>query len=191
MDLDKRLENVGVIGAAGKMGSGIVLLIAQEMAKLKLKKENKDKVYRLYCIDMHESDLDGLIAYIRTQAVKAAEKTTVLLRELYADRDDLVENYDIIGQFTDDVLAVLRPGTDLNLAKNALLIFEAITEDKDVKVKVLSQLNVLCSADTYYFTNTSSIPIGILDKEAKLDGRIVGYHFYNPPDSVNICNILQ
>ena len=36
MTLDERFENVGVMGAAGKMGSGIVLLVAQEMAKLKI-----------------------------------------------------------------------------------------------------------------------------------------------------------
>ncbi len=35
MTFDERLKNVSVIGAAGKMGSGIALLLAQEMARLK------------------------------------------------------------------------------------------------------------------------------------------------------------
>ena len=35
MTLDERLSNVSVIGAAGKMGSGIAVLIAAEMVRLK------------------------------------------------------------------------------------------------------------------------------------------------------------
>ena len=38
-DYTDRLENVTVLGAAGKMGSGILLLTAMEMADLSLKPE--------------------------------------------------------------------------------------------------------------------------------------------------------
>ena len=43
MNYDERLQNVSVLGAAGKMGSGILLLTAIEMADLSLKPENKGK----------------------------------------------------------------------------------------------------------------------------------------------------
>jgi len=105
MTLDDRLENVAVIGAAGKMGSGIVLLLAQEMAKLKI--ENPDKVYRMVAVDISEKALDGLKTYLHAQARKAAEKGCVMLREIYKERPDLIENYDIIDQFTQDMLSVL------------------------------------------------------------------------------------
>lgn len=190
MSLDEKLQHVSVIGAAGKMGSGIVLLLAQEMAKLKLKSENSDKTYCLYCIDVDERGLDALLAYIKTQAVKAAEKSTVLLRELYADRGDLVENYDIIAQFSDDVLKVLRPGTDLSAARKSHVIFEAITENEKVKVKILKELNAMCGEDVSFFTNTSSIPIGTLDEKAGLGGRIIGYHFYNPPAVQRLLELI-
>ena len=36
MNLDNKLENVTIVGAAGKMGSGIAVLIGQEIAKLKI-----------------------------------------------------------------------------------------------------------------------------------------------------------
>ena len=188
MTLDERLENVAVIGAAGKMGSGIILLLAQEMAKLKLK--NPDKGYHLYAIDISEKDLDGLIGYLQAQATKAAGKGCVMLRELYKDRDDLVENYDIIAQFTSDVLSVIRPTTELALTKNARMVFEAIVEDKDVKIKILKTIDSLCSPETYYFTNTSSIPIHILDEGVGLDGRIIGYHFYNPPAVQKLAELI-
>ena len=61
MDLSDRLQNVAVLGAAGKMGSGISLLLARDLAMTKLAPENKDKVYRLALIDLNEGALDGLL----------------------------------------------------------------------------------------------------------------------------------
>jgi 3-hydroxyacyl-CoA dehydrogenase len=188
MTLDERLENIAVIGAAGKMGSGIVLLLAQEMAKLKV--ENPDKGYHLYALDVSEKALDGLMDYLHAQATKAGEKGCVMLRELYKDREELIENYEIIDQFTQDVLSAIRPVTELTMAKNARMVFEAIVEDENVKIKVLKTLNELCSNDTFYFTNTSSIPIHVLDEGVGLDGRIIGYHFYNPPAVQKLAELI-
>ena len=43
MNYAERLQNVTVLGAAGKMGSGILLLTAIEMADISFLPENKDK----------------------------------------------------------------------------------------------------------------------------------------------------
>ncbi len=191
MTFDERLKNVSVIGAAGKMGSGISLLLAQEMAKQKLNPENKNVPYRLNLIDINEMALDGLMEYLRTQLTKAGEKTTVLLRDLYKNREDLVENYDIIAAFVDDAMSVLRLGTDLNMVKNCHMIFEAVVEDKDIKVDLLKKLDQLCGKDTMYFTNTSSIPIHVVNQEANLGGRIIGFHFYNPPAVQRLAELIE
>ncbi len=114
MDLSERLENVAVLGAAGKMGSGISLLLAQELGRTKLAPENKGKVYRLALIDRDEASLAGLMSYLRGQLLKMAEKSVPLLRQLYADRADLVENGEMIQQFVGDALSTLRPKTMLS-----------------------------------------------------------------------------
>ena len=190
MNLDERLQNVTVIGAAGKMGSGIGVLIAQEMAKLRLKPENKDKIYRLNLVDVSEKALDGLRAYMKAQLVKAAEKSTVMLRDLYKDRKDLVENSEIISAFVDDSTRVLNFGTDMEMAKKSSMIFEAISENEKTKIKVYKKLNKMCGEDTLYLTNTSSIPIGYLDENAGLSGRLIGYHFYNPPVVQKLVEVI-
>ncbi|MFH1514219.1 MAG: hypothetical protein ABIG42_02035, partial [bacterium] len=77
MNYTERLENVTVIGAAGKMGSGILLLTALEMTDLSLMPENKDKTFVLNAVDVSDSALKGLVEYIRGQVQKAAEKKTV------------------------------------------------------------------------------------------------------------------
>ena len=191
MNFEEKIRNVSIIGAAGKMGSGIALLMAGEMARSKLNPQNKDQRYRLNLIDVNEDALNGLLSYLRSQLTKIGEKSCVMLRELYKDRDDLVENFDIIPAFVDDSLSLIRMGTDLNMAKDSHVIFEAIIEDKDIKVDVLKKLDAACGKDTIYLTNTSSIPIHVLNKEANLGGRIIGFHFYNPPAVQRLAELIS
>jgi len=190
MTLDERLQNVAVIGAAGKMGSGIAVLIVQEMAKLKLKPENSDKIYRLNLIDVSEKALDGMRLYMKTQLLKVAEKSTVTLRGIYEGREDLVENAEIINAFVDDSYALLNFTTDIKVTKDAHLVFEAIFENEEIKIKVLKTLRELVNEDTLFMTNTSSIPISYLDEKAGLGGRIIGYHFYNPPVIQRLVEVI-
>ena len=42
MKIDEYFQQVTVIGAAGKMGSGISLLLASEMTRLKNRPENRE-----------------------------------------------------------------------------------------------------------------------------------------------------
>ena len=129
MDYAGRLENVTVLGAAGKMGSGILLLTAMEMADLSLKPENKDRQFVLNAMDVSDQALAGLMKFLQAQVRKAAEKKTVALRKMYADRADLIENYEIIDQYIFDVLGIVRPTTSLEAAYQSTMIFEAIKED--------------------------------------------------------------
>jgi len=188
MNLDEMLSNVTVIGAAGKMGSGIATLLAQELANLKIK--NPDKIYKVNLIDVNEQGLAGLRDFINTQLVKIAEKSIVSLRAVYESRDDLVENWEIIDAFVNEALGILRFGTELSNAKNSQIVFEAVIEKEELKIKILKELSQICTGDTLFFTNTSSIPIGFLDQEVGLQGRIIGYHFYNPPIVQKLVEII-
>lgn len=190
MNYDQRLQHVSVLGAAGKMGSGILLLTAVEMADLSLKPENKGKTYVLNAIDLSNEALSGLFGYLHTQVTKMAEKKAVMLRQLYADRDDLIENYDIINQYVNDVLALVRPTTALEVAYKSSLIFEAVSENKDLKVKLFRQIDQHNENKSWYFTNTSSVPIHILEDEAGLKSRILGFHFYNPPAVQRLVELI-
>ncbi len=190
MTYEERLQNVSVLGAAGKMGSGILLLTAVEMADLSFKPENKDKTFVLNAIDVSPAGLSGLMKYLKEQVRKVAEKKTVLLRNMYADRDDLVENFDIIDEYIFDVMNVVRPTTDMEAAYKSNLVFEAIIENKDLKIKLLSQINNNSITDPWFFTNTSSVPIHILEDGAKLDAKVIGFHFYNPPAVQRLVELI-
>ena len=190
MEYSERLSNVSVLGAAGKMGSGILLLSALEVADQMLKPENKDKHFVVNAVDVTSSALPGLMKYIRTQVLKAAEKKTVQLRKLYAGRKDLIENSDIIGAYIEDVMGIIRPGTRIEATYDSTLIFEAVSENAGLKARLFRQINENNPNKPWFFTNTSSVPIGGLDKEAGLEGRILGFHFYNPPAVQKLVELI-
>ncbi len=190
MTYEERLQNASVLGAAGKMGSGILLLTAVEMADLSLKPENKDKSFVLNAIDIDPAGLSGLMKYMREQVRKVAEKKTVWLRKAYADRDDLVENFDIIDEYIFDVLNIVRPATSMEAAYKSNLIFEAVSENRALKVKLLSGIDKNNPNKPWYFTNTSSVPINLIESEAGLDGRVLGFHFYNPPAVQRLVELI-
>lgn len=187
----QRLRNVTVLGAAGKMGSGISLLAAIEMADLSLQPENKDKTYVLNAIDVSHQALNNLMQFLKPQIQKIAEKKIVLLRQIYRHRNDLIENQDIINQYVFHVLNIVRPATAIEPAYQSSLIFEAIIENPQTKVNIFTQIDRNNQNNPWFFTNTSSIPINKLDQKAQLNGRIIGFHFYNPPAVQKLVELIQ
>lgn len=190
MDYSEKLQNVTVLGAAGKMGSGILLLTAVEMADLSLKPENKGKAFVLNAMDVSKEGLAGLMLYLRAQVQKIAEKKTVALRKMYAERADLVENEEIINQYVFDVMNIVRPTTRVEAAYDSTLVFEAVSENRALKVKLLSQIDGNNPEKPWFFTNTSSVPIHLIDEEANLGGRVLGFHFYNPPAVQKLVELI-
>lgn len=190
MDYIQRIQKVSVLGAAGKMGSGILLLTAIEMADQMLKPENKGKTFVLNAIDTSDEGLSGLVRYLRVQVVKAAEKKVVGLRRVYADRAELIENSDIIDAYVKEVMGVVRTTTRIEAAYDSTLVFEAVSENQALKEKLFRMVNENNGLKPWFFTNTSSVPIGGLNKNADLEGRILGFHFYNPPAVQKLVELI-
>jgi 3-hydroxyacyl-CoA dehydrogenase len=191
MTYEERLQHVSVLGAAGKMGSGILLLTAVEMADLSLKPENKGKPFVLNAIDVSDEALSGVMKYLRAQVLKIAEKKAVALRKVYAGNKNLIENSEIIDQYIFDVLSIVRPTTRMEAAYDSKMIFEAIKEDPGLKVSIFSKICSSNPNNPWFFTNTSSIPITELDEKAGLGGRIIGFHFYNPPAVQKLVEVIK
>ncbi len=191
MTYEERLQRVSVLGAAGKMGSGILLLTAVEMADLSLKPENKGKPYILNAIDVSDEALAGVIRYLKAQVLKIAEKKVVALRKVYAGHPELIDNDEIINQYIFDVISIVRTSTRIESAYDSTMVFEAIREDPDMKVRIFSGIAAHNPHQPWFFTNTSSIPITKLDEGAGLGGRIIGFHFYNPPAVQKLVEVIR
>jgi 3-hydroxyacyl-CoA dehydrogenase len=78
----------------------------------------------------------------------------------------------------------------MEAAHKSTLIFEAVSENRALKVKLLSGIDQNNPNKPWYFTNTSSVPINLIEAEAGLDGRILGFHFYNPPAVQRLVELI-
>ncbi len=190
MNYKEKFRKVSVLGAGGKMGSGILLLTAMEMFRLAREDPKDAPLYQLNAIDVSEESLRGVMDYLRGQIRKAGEKQIVNLRQVYSNQADLIENGEIIDQYILDVMKFVKTGTSLELAKGSTLVFEAVSENPELKVKLIREIDGDSGSKTWYLTNTSSIPIGKLDKDAGLGGRIIGFHFYNPPAVQRLVELI-
>lgn len=190
--LNDYLKRVCVLGAGGKMGSGIAQLLLQEMACVEA--ESTGKVgsgnFKLVLIDSHEQALMAMQKALRGHLTKYAEQNINNLRKYFQSNPLLVSNEEIIEYYVNGALEILRFNTQLEAADQSTLIFEAVVEDVRIKVDLFKKLSHLADKEAYYFTNTSSIPIEVLNKEALLDNRLIGFHFYNPPAIQKLLELI-
>ncbi|MDR2974544.1 MAG: 3-hydroxyacyl-CoA dehydrogenase family protein, partial [Propionibacteriaceae bacterium] len=63
---------------------------------------------------------------------------------------------------------------------DAQFVMEVVTEDKDVKVSVLTQIEQSAPEGAIIATNTSAIPISVLAASLRRPERFFGVHWYNP-----------
>lgn len=185
-------KHIAVIGAAGKMGKGISLLLLQEMASQDAEKHSSvgKSGFRLVLIDQNEESLFALRRQFHPLLTRLAEKSINKLRTLFYDRKDLISNEEIIREFVFGALDILHLSTSLESARDAALVFEAVVEDLQMKADLLKKLGSLCSKECFFFTNTSSIPITTLGRASGLNGRLVGAHFYNPPPLQKLLEVI-
>ena len=188
MEYSKRMSEVSVLGAAGKMGSGILLLLAQELYDLSQKDENSGIEFKLNAIDLSKEALQGVMKYVEKQTRRAAEKRPEKIEPYFKGQNLSVE--DMICSYVSGVLSLIRSSTELADVKESSLVFEAASEDKDLKVRLLSEIDKNNDNSPWFLTNTSSIPIQYIDENAKLGGRVVGFHFYNPPAVQKLVELI-
>lgn len=182
MERQWRWHHAAVLGAVGKMGSGIALLLLQEIAF------SPKAVLTL--LDVNSDGFSELREYLRSHLTRFAERNIKSLRKLYADRADLIDNSEMIEEFVVHSLDRVRCVTSLEECRGAELIFEAIIEDIEIKSDVFRRVAQYADSQAFYFTNTSSIPIGTLVKNSNLNGRLIGFHFYNPPSVQKLLELI-
>lgn len=192
MELDQALKRVAVVGAAGKMGSGIAQLLCQEMARTEAEKNGAvgSGEYKLTLIDVSDQALIALKKNLRSHLTRYAEKNINLLRGYFAKNPQLVSNEEVIRAFVEGACDILSLQTEMGAAKDSTLVFEAIIEDLPTKSMAFSTMEATRQNEQYYFTNTSSIPISLLNDTSHLHNHIIGFHFYNPPPVQKLVEII-
>jgi 3-hydroxybutyryl-CoA dehydrogenase len=86
----------------------------------------------------------------------------------------------------------IKTTVDLNeAAAGGQFVVEAVNEDLALKQKIFEELDALCPEGTILATNTSVISITEIAEKAKIRGRILGTHFWNPPYLIPLVEVIR
>jgi 3-hydroxyacyl-CoA dehydrogenase len=154
-------RKVAVIGA-GLMGHGIAVVAAQTTD------------CQVYLNDIKQEFVDKGMLQIKK----------------YLDK--LVDKNEISPAQAEQVFSRIHPVVDLREAiTDADLVVEAVTENRDVKESVLAQISQIVKPSAYIVSNTSSIPISELAPAIVQPERFAGMHFFNPPQTMKLVEVIQ
>jgi 3-hydroxybutyryl-CoA dehydrogenase len=88
-------------------------------------------------------------------------------------------------------LARVKGTTDYAQLKDVGLAIEAATENVELKLRILKQLDGLLGAETVIATNTSSISITQLAAVVSKPERVIGMHFFNPVPVMALVELIR
>jgi 3-hydroxyacyl-CoA dehydrogenase/enoyl-CoA hydratase/carnithine racemase len=144
----------------GVMGSGIINLLLQGRFDAILRDINDQAIQK------------GLSAVRKTfaYAIKTKKMTEKDLEDLMSQR--------------------LTTTTSLQDLKDVDLVIEAVLEDMKVKQDIWVSLEKTCPSHTVFGTNTSALPITEMAEVLKDPGRMIGLHFFNPADRMQLLEVI-
>ncbi len=105
--------------------------------------------------------------------------------------DRLLKKEKITAADKDAALARIKGSTSYDDLKAAQLVIEAATENYDLKVKILKQIDALVAPEVIVATNTSSISITKLAAVTSRADRFIGMHFFNPVPMMALVEIIR
>ncbi len=106
--------------------------------------------------------------------------------------EKFVEKRTIRKEDGDAAMARLHTTTDMNTAfKDADLIVEAAPENLEMKKKLFAQIDKVAPKHAILGSNTSTLSITELGKVTTRPDKVVGLHFFNPPQMMPLLEIIK
>ena len=128
---------------------------------------------RAVMVDINEASVQKGVATIASSLERLVKKDKLSA----ADRDA--------------ALALVQGSTNYEDLKGADLVIEAATENLELKIRILRQLDGLLPAETLIATNTSSISITQLAAVTARAERFIGMHFFNPVPLMALVEVIR
>ena len=91
----------------------------------------------------------------------------------------------------DAVRGRITPTLDYADLADSDLVIEAIAEDLDRKLEMWGELDAILGDDAYLATNTSSLSVATQADATKRPERMIGLHFFNPPQVMPLLEVVR
>ena len=131
------------------------------------------------------SGLDVVMVDIADSAVTRGQAT------IASSLDRLLKKEKITAADKDAAQKRIQGTTRYETLQSCDLIIEAATENEELKVKLLRQVDALAGPDVILATNTSSISITRLAAATSRPGKFIGMHFFNPVPMMALVELIR
>jgi 3-hydroxybutyryl-CoA dehydrogenase len=105
--------------------------------------------------------------------------------------DRLIKKEKITADDKAMAMARIQGSISYDDLKGAQLVIEAATENHELKVKILKQLDALLAPEVIIASNTSSISITKLAAVTTRADKFIGMHFFNPVPMMALVEIIR
>lgn len=85
----------------------------------------------------------------------------------------------------------IETALDLEAAREADLVVEAASENRELKLSLFRQLDELAPARAILSSNTSSISLTMLGAATERPDKVVGMHFFNPVPLMRLLEVVR
>lgn len=129
--------------------------------------------FNVNLVDLNQEILDRAISTIRKNMERQIKKSIITEEDM------------------SQALSRITSNTSLDSAKDSQLVIEAVVEDREAKKSVFKNLDGVCTEETIFATNTSSIPITEIGASTSRPDKVIGMHFMNPVPVMALVEIIK
>lgn len=101
-----------------------------------------------------------------------------------------IKKGDIQEKDKKDIMSRIGTTFEIEDAKHADLVIEAIPEVLELKLDTFQQLDSICPEHTILASNTSALPINAITAATKRQSKVIGIHFMNPVPAIKGVEII-
>ncbi|MEG6523722.1 3-hydroxyacyl-CoA dehydrogenase family protein [Desulfotomaculum sp. 1211_IL3151] len=131
------------------------------------------KGFEVVLCDVEQRFLDAALGRMGKLMDKNIEKQKMTLEEKVA------------------ILTRIITTTNLEDLSSVDYVIEAVIEDLDLKKSVFEKLDKICKPEVILGTNTSSMSITVIAAATNRPDKVVGVHFFNPPQVMRLAEIIR
>jgi len=132
-----------------------------------------------------QSGYEVILNDVKTEAI---EKGLSTVRK---DLEKSVKKEKISAEKKEAIIARIASSTNLEDAKEADFVIEAVYENRELKKEIFQKLDSICKPEVIFATNTSSIPISQLAADVKRPDKFIGMHFFSPVPVMMLVEIIR
>jgi 3-hydroxybutyryl-CoA dehydrogenase len=138
------------------------------------------------------------IAHVFAQSGFAVTMIDISREALSRGRDTIAKNLDrqvkkgtVTAEEKEKTLGRIATADSLEAVKNATIVIEAVTEQRELKFKIFADIDRYAPAGAILATNTSSISITEIAARTSRPELVIGMHFMNPVPVMQLVEVIR